>query len=359
MAGIIPLIIMAGFIEGYFTRYTDAPDVLRIIVILVSLVFILGYFGWYPRKVAQGNGDTSADDYKLKAPDNTRINYSVIYKLEELITNTFKFFRQNIKNILLITTALSLTYSILLVYILDVFEIIGFSNLFTFNYGIRDLFDYEEYPLLLLMNVIVFLIITVYISFLVNRLYKENLKKKTFKHFLLYSKTSWWKYLIIYLFLNYIIMLHYGWGLFFSLIVLSFVLFLTKVFANNKLRLVSGFKYCLRLLKGNWWKLLGLYSIFAVISLVLIILISTPWFQGMLNIVLININLENEQLYLFMLSFKVFLIMFILIINIGLLVSGIAYLYYVVIEINSANNLLERIENFGQKTKILGYERET
>nr|AKF17186.1 membrane protein [uncultured bacterium Csd4] len=46
----VPLFIVAGFIEGFFTRYTHAGDLLRLFVILISLVFIIFYYVLLPIK---------------------------------------------------------------------------------------------------------------------------------------------------------------------------------------------------------------------------------------------------------------------------------------------------------------------
>jgi len=48
MMGIAPIIVTAAVIESFFTRFTDAPDAVRLCVILFSLFFILAYFVWYP-----------------------------------------------------------------------------------------------------------------------------------------------------------------------------------------------------------------------------------------------------------------------------------------------------------------------
>ncbi|MCF8296203.1 MAG: stage II sporulation protein M [Saprospiraceae bacterium] len=359
MAGIVPLIILAAFIEGYFTRHTDAPDFLRIIVILVSLMFILGYFGWYPRKVARKLDDIPPDDYKLKAPDDSRINYAMIFSLGELVTNTFKFFRQNIGIILKTVSAISILYTVLIVYVLDVFKIRGFETIMLLNYNIIDLFDYDGNFKLLSINIFTFFTITVIFSFLVNVFYKENIKIGAGKSFFHFFIRNGWKYFVVFLFLNYLIMLNFGWGIFFGLTVLPFSIFLTNVFAVNKLALGSGFKECFKLLKENWGRLILIYLIFGILSLVLTKLVSTPWFQNMLDIFLMNIDFEKEKLILFMLSLKIFLTIFILMINMGLLVTGITFLYYVVVELNTADDLLKRIDKFGLKNKLLGYERET
>ncbi|MFN8359685.1 MAG: stage II sporulation protein M [Candidatus Kapaibacterium sp.] len=46
--GLVPVFIMAGFLESFVTRHTDMPIVLSIGIILLSLSFILGYFVYYP-----------------------------------------------------------------------------------------------------------------------------------------------------------------------------------------------------------------------------------------------------------------------------------------------------------------------
>ena len=47
----IPFFILAGFLEGFVTRHTEMPDWLAIFIIGGSLVLILFYYVYYPRKV--------------------------------------------------------------------------------------------------------------------------------------------------------------------------------------------------------------------------------------------------------------------------------------------------------------------
>lgn len=46
--GIIPLIILAGFLESFVTRLTEAPTIFRLFIILGSAFFIGWYFVYYP-----------------------------------------------------------------------------------------------------------------------------------------------------------------------------------------------------------------------------------------------------------------------------------------------------------------------
>ena len=44
VVGTVPLFIIAGFIEGFVTRHTELPDILRLAIILVSAAFVVFYF---------------------------------------------------------------------------------------------------------------------------------------------------------------------------------------------------------------------------------------------------------------------------------------------------------------------------
>lgn len=55
VVGTIPVFILAGFIEGYFTRHTEWPDFARLGIILCSLAFIIYYYIYLPNKVYYGN----------------------------------------------------------------------------------------------------------------------------------------------------------------------------------------------------------------------------------------------------------------------------------------------------------------
>lgn len=49
--GLVPIFIMAGFLEGFVTRLTGMPTALKLFIIISSLGFILFYFSFYPRMI--------------------------------------------------------------------------------------------------------------------------------------------------------------------------------------------------------------------------------------------------------------------------------------------------------------------
>lgn len=49
--GLVPIFILAGFLEGFVTRLTEMPTALKWFIIGSSLSFILFYFSFYPRMI--------------------------------------------------------------------------------------------------------------------------------------------------------------------------------------------------------------------------------------------------------------------------------------------------------------------
>lgn len=51
LIGIVPILIIAAFLEGFVTRHTNMPKLLSIAILAISFVFIVWYFWIYPIKV--------------------------------------------------------------------------------------------------------------------------------------------------------------------------------------------------------------------------------------------------------------------------------------------------------------------
>jgi uncharacterized membrane protein SpoIIM required for sporulation len=92
---VLPITFVAGIIESFLTRYTETPDIVRLILILASLFFILGYFVYYPwAKYKQGT---------LRLPKSEKIipeqfsifDFEQIYGTTDIIIETFRILRKN------------------------------------------------------------------------------------------------------------------------------------------------------------------------------------------------------------------------------------------------------------------------
>ena len=51
--GVLPLFVVAGFIESFFTRHVEWPDAVRLGIILTSAAVVVGYYVVLPRVVAK------------------------------------------------------------------------------------------------------------------------------------------------------------------------------------------------------------------------------------------------------------------------------------------------------------------
>ena len=49
--GLIPVFILAGFLEGFVTRHTGMPAFVSLCIIISSLIFVIWYFIIYPLNV--------------------------------------------------------------------------------------------------------------------------------------------------------------------------------------------------------------------------------------------------------------------------------------------------------------------
>jgi uncharacterized membrane protein SpoIIM required for sporulation len=58
--GTVPIFILAGFIEGFITRFTRQPDILRLTWILISAAFVIFYYVLLPLKLYK-NGKSKID----------------------------------------------------------------------------------------------------------------------------------------------------------------------------------------------------------------------------------------------------------------------------------------------------------
>ena len=63
IAGLIPIFIIAGFLESFVTRYTEMPVWASLVIILGSLAFVIFYFIIYPRYLVVVLQDRITNNY--------------------------------------------------------------------------------------------------------------------------------------------------------------------------------------------------------------------------------------------------------------------------------------------------------
>jgi uncharacterized membrane protein SpoIIM required for sporulation len=94
MLGITPIIIVAGIIESFLTRYTDVGDGLKLLLIVLSAMFIIGYFVVYPWSKARRGFDRPLEEAKLPPTNNDPITYDRIKSNAEILKDSFVYFKR-------------------------------------------------------------------------------------------------------------------------------------------------------------------------------------------------------------------------------------------------------------------------
>lgn len=88
--GIVPIIILAGFFEGFLTRYTETPDLIRAAFIFTSLFFVLWYFVWLPwHKARTGTFRPAGLDKELPPTREHVLDFRAIKNVGEILSDAF------------------------------------------------------------------------------------------------------------------------------------------------------------------------------------------------------------------------------------------------------------------------------
>lgn len=111
MVGIAPLILMAGFIEGYLTRYTETPDIIRGLFIVLCLAFVLLYFVWYPRIKARIGFSQPVRDTRLAPEAGQQFSFTRIRSSGMLFTDLFSIFKRHFGALFLASIAAALLFT--------------------------------------------------------------------------------------------------------------------------------------------------------------------------------------------------------------------------------------------------------
>jgi uncharacterized membrane protein SpoIIM required for sporulation len=100
MLGIAPLFVLAGIIESFLTRYTEAPTFVRLSLIILSAAFIVGYFVVYPWLKSRKGFEVPLKAVRLQASINEPVNFKRVKNNADLLKDTFQFYARHNSSIL-------------------------------------------------------------------------------------------------------------------------------------------------------------------------------------------------------------------------------------------------------------------
>lgn len=106
--GVAPIIVMAGIIESFLTRYTEVPTFIKLSLIILSALFIVGYFIAYPWWKSRVGFSYPLSEPKLQVNTVYQINFTKIKSQAEILGDGFSFYKHHFITLFRWILALSL-----------------------------------------------------------------------------------------------------------------------------------------------------------------------------------------------------------------------------------------------------------
>ncbi|MBX7108769.1 MAG: stage II sporulation protein M [Chitinophagales bacterium] len=346
MTGIAPIIVSAAIIESFFTRYTDAPDIIRLCVILLSLCFMLLYFVWYPFQKSRSNAlpvEAQSPVISEQMPD-----FTIIRNNGEIFGDLFIFFRKYFRNILLLNVSLAAVATMLL-WIINPDD---WRNDYLFGAWsfLRAGAYFHHHSLIVYgCNTLMFAINgTVVYAWLIREAGRTAQRSAT--TYLSFFRQHFIKVCIISATVNAIFLLPdiMTWLLFPLLFPLLLLWLFTTI--HQQANPVAAFHHIRRFMGESLFSIYGLFAMLTLVSFILYFFIDSPVIWFFVNVFKWNVLLEQETVnlvYDFILRFvTLFSINFLLFISL----AGFGLQYFSLKEIHDAANLKHRITLIGSKT---------
>ncbi len=346
--GVSPIIFLSAFIEGFLTRHTDIPDIIRFSFILLSLAFILIYFFWFPKKVAKKASfeDKSIDFipiYVKKSP----FDPNKILAITQLFSETLRVFFKNIVTYFLIISGASTLFAIAVA--TDSLALFYANDEYSYNnYSLIDYFNYSETTLSAPLSGLLFLAFLVF-STLFTRHKLLGLSGRLGLRSTPVKNTVFSYILSVPIFIG-LISIGNGWFVFIALVLFPLLVLISTISSYENIRFFGAVAQVGGLLNKNWGKFItSSLFIFGFVYL-FFATIQTSLVEFIINSGLISsLTSDYELTKTLSTGFSAFIVSFCFLSYLVLSVSSSGVLYFTLKETHTAKNLIERIKNIKEK----------
>ncbi|MEM9024162.1 MAG: stage II sporulation protein M, partial [Bacteroidota bacterium] len=377
MLGITPVFVLAAFIEGFITRYTDVPDLVRALIIAMSFVFILTYYVLYPMMKARRGFDAPLPEKKFPPTADLSIVYRGIRSTGELFTDAFAFFRSQVGRIGTASFGLSLAGT-------TIYYFLGMEQLFA-NFGFDDSYTYSRGGLDMFFYYVASVIRNLYNFFALGEglilgpimlLSFTTLGWLVFRHMDLGAepdgpaayadRAGFWRYsgsrlLKGFLAIAVLLAIFYipHWTLVWLILLGTPWLVSWHVVMHREGKgPFSGWSQLFGLINGSAGKFYGLFFLMLLVGSMFFVLIGSPVSLFFVEVLSWSLPLEPETVQRWLVTLYTFLIIFGLNLVFPLLFISNGVLYFTMKETTGATDLKDRIETLGQQRKAYGVEYE-
>lgn len=369
MVGITPIFILAGFIEGYLTRHTEMPNILRAIFIIACFGFVFWYFLFYPRKKNKEGARKNIDHLKLQPENHYNFEFLKIKNSGQLFNEAFLMYVVLAGKISLLIAVLSLLFTLVNTSLMKVslYEIYNFKPTSVLNFFIDPLYKLEEIPQLfynvnepwlLPLNVVLFLIISFFVCLLFERKAISIGGVDLVESSVIKSVNIFAGLLVVCgLFIG---LLAWGSGLLFILIPFVFpflFLWLYSIFRGER-NFIMAFGEAWQMYFSNFSKVIGLSFSLWVLGAFFYTFIQASLFWFLISMVGWNLELSQKDLnalvYAMLLFFAHFNFVLIFVLNL----IGYSFAFYSLKEESEGLSLEKSINEISFDNKIRGIAKE-
>lgn len=358
MVGIAPIIILAGFIEGFLTRFTETPDVVRGAFIAVCFLFVIFYFVWYPWSKAIKGFTSPIRDAHIPPDSSLRIELGAIKTNGDIFSETFTLAKKNGVYLVAGSLIIALAYAAL------VFPFAGMApaDVFQFPQGVfamlsrvSGFFRHSELPLLPWVGIMVVMPAWTFLAF--HLMDKEaDLSRRP-----RLSDIRLWDLIVSMpgILIAWLLFFSNAWYTPFLLLFIGPMAILWAYTAyRERINPVRALGRVFELARGQGGRIIGLSLLMLLVSILFFTITDSALLWLYLDVVTWIINLPEESMKQFSAVLLTVLHLFMIGFLFMLYVLGGALLYHTLREIQEAPALLQRIQNIGLTHHIRGLDKE-
>ncbi|MFK7899598.1 MAG: stage II sporulation protein M [Cyclobacteriaceae bacterium] len=357
MLSVLPLIVVAGTIESFLTRYTEAPDMVRLGLIVASFSFILFYYVIYPYTKGRANKEKYANKIVpvYLANYNQRIEVGVLKENGQLITDVLKLLVSCLPKLIKVTATLSLFYAF------SVNWNSYLENILDLRLDVEDVynsvfFTYTSFNAVLLRLCSIFLLLYVSCKFLNTRIQidgeakrKTKLDQPTLIGLGLFS---------IAINLGFFIPINF-WAVCYVFVMTSIAgLWVTARFIEGQ-GLKASWQSTFSVIRSGFWRLVGLNGCLFLLVFFFQAIFSSPLIWFYTDVLDINLPFNDTIKAVIMNSSLVILVVTNTLLVLPILIFSNAIIFYAIRERKDASYLTEAIHTmFMSKKSTYGMETE-
>jgi uncharacterized membrane protein SpoIIM required for sporulation len=343
MLGITPIFILAAIIESFLTRYTEVPDAVRLLLILLSAGFILGYFVIYPWLKIKHGFEIPLVEVRLPPTSREVVKYDRIKNNAEILKDAFLFYRKNLNKLLGWIALVSVLIASANFYFEEIQEREVYGEQW-WLYFLNNLFFALKTPspIFILINTLGSSLIIYRVMMIID----EDVRKISSKPVVLQAFIQ----TVVIMAMIYACFYYLeGWGTLLAMLIFLILLMLVFTQLTERSSLIYGFSKTWSLSGANFGQLMGLQVILMLTCFAFLLILSAPLIY--INTAVLQWNVAKTDVWIngVVHFIELFIKIFAFNLVVPLLGACAASMYFSLSEIISADNLKRAIALVGTR----------